>query len=227
MALSDLVSEVRGREKTLVVSGPPETARVAAELRSHFAMENVAVEFEEGEKPLSVRLRDGDGVLVELEGESARSVTESTSDDGLRAHLDEQTFTSYESDEMLAATREIEDRAWRVGAGALHAGFQFFSAFEEQVEVYRRLASVDLDVHVYAAPDVSPPEGPFETYRIGNPALTSIWFVAFDGDGDPEQKCALVAEERTPDSYYGFLTYDPDLVDEVLAELPAEDRTSA
>jgi DICT domain-containing protein len=227
MALPDLVSEVRGREKTLVVSGPSEAARVAEKLRSHFAMENIAVESEDGDGPLTLHLRDGDETLVELDGDTARAVTESPSDYGLREHLDEQTFTSYDPREMLAATREIEDRAWRVGAGSLHAGFQFFSVFEEQVEVYRRLASADLDVHVYAATDVTPPEGDFETYRISDPALISVWFVAYDGAGDPDQKCALVAEERAPDSYYGFLTYAPDLVDDVLAALPTEDRSSA
>lgn len=221
MTLSDLVSEVRGREKTLVVSGAADAASVADDLRSHFTLENVAVVVEDGPEPLSVRLCDGQERLVEVESDAARSLTDPGTDDGdLRRYLDEQTFTSYDSGEMLAATREIEDRAWRVGDGALHAGFQFYSAFEEQVEVYRRLASADLDIHVYAAPDVSPPEGDFETYRSGDPELTSVWFVAYDGAGNPAQKCALVAEERAAGSYYGFLTYDPDLVDDVLAELP-------
>lgn len=225
MALQDLVSAVRGREKTLVVSGPAAAEALAAELESRFALANVAVAYEEGSAPVSVRLRDGDAVLVEVSGDAARSLAESEADGGLRRHFDEQTFTASDADEMLAATREIEDRAWRVGEGALHAGFQFFSAFEDQADVYRRLASATLDVHVYAAPDVTPPDGPFETYRIGDPALAAVWFVVFDGAA--EQRCALVAEERDPDSYYGFLTYDPDLVADVLAELPTEDRTGA
>jgi len=227
MTLPDLVSEVQGREKTLVVSGSSDAAAVAADLRAHFALENVAVEVDSGSEPLSVALRDDGETLIEVEGDAARTLTDAGTDSGLRRYLDEQTFTSYDSQQMLAATREIEDRAWRVGDGVLHAGFQFFSAFEEQVEVYRRLASVDLDVHVYAAPDVTPPEGTFETYRTGDPDLTTVWFVAYDGAGDPAQKCALVAEERAADRYYGFLTYDPDLVDEVFAELPAGDPASA
>lgn len=227
MALPDLVSDVRGREKTLAVSGPPEAESLAAELRSHFAAENVAVEFSSATNPVTVRLRDGSETLVEVEGEEARSLTNLTVySDRLRRHLDEQTFTSYDRSEMLAATREIEDRAWRVGDGSLYAGFQFFSTFEDQLEVYRRLASVSLDVHVYAAPDVTPPEGPFETHRTSDPALTSIWFVAFDGGGTTDQKCALVAQEQGPDRYYGFLTYDPSLVDDVIGELPARGHLS-
>jgi DICT domain-containing protein len=124
---------------------------------------------------------------------------------------------------MLAATREIEDRAWRERAGALHAGFQFYSEFAAQADVYRRLASTPLSVHVYAAPDVTPPEGEFETVRSSDPDLTAMWFVVYDGAGREAQKCALVAEERSPDRYFGFLTYDPELVDAALAELADHD----
>ena len=43
------------------------------------------------------------------------------------------------------------------------------------------------------------------------------WFVVFDGDGDDTHKAALVSEERDPGEFYGFWTYEPDLVNEVVA----------
>src|SRR6056297_2720157 len=78
----------------------------------------------------------------------ARS-TETGSLEPLLELLDDTLFQSFERRQLLAATREIEDRAWRHGRGELHAGFQRPDALAAQRPVYERLAKSDLDVHVY------------------------------------------------------------------------------
>jgi len=71
--------------------------------------------------------------------------------------LDNTLFTSMDRGELLAVSREIEDRAYRVGTGTLRASFQSLSAFEPQVEAYRRLGGeTDLDVHVHGTADWDP-----------------------------------------------------------------------
>ena len=51
--------------------------------------------------------------------------------------------------------------------------------------------------------------------------LGSFWIVAFDGGGDDELACALLAEERRPDEFDGAWTDDPGLVRELVAYLDA------
>ena len=52
--------------------------------------------------------------------------------------------------------------------------------------------------------------------------IGAFWFVIFDGNGVDIDKCGLVAEEREPGRYYGFWTYDPDIVDELVSYLEAQ-----
>jgi hypothetical protein len=52
--------------------------------------------------------------------------------------------------------------------------------------------------------------------------IAESWFVVFDGAGDPLDACALLAEERGDTDerlFYGFWTYDPAIVDDILAHL--------
>jgi len=134
----------------------------------------------------------------------------------LTALLAGTAFTSVQRRHLLATSREIEDRAWRVGRGTLYAGFQSLSAFRSQLAVYRRLAAeTALDVRVYGAPDWEPPEVPGVLVHSGDGVeseLGAFWFVAFDGGGDDEMACALVAEQETDDTYRGAWTYDPAVV---------------
>jgi DICT domain-containing protein len=125
-------------------------------------------------------------------------------------------FTSYDTRQMVAASREIEDRAWRLGEGSLHAGFQQLSILSDQMEVYTRLASREgLDVHAYACPDAEVPEHDTDlTIHVErSDEIAKSWFVVYDGNGVDENKCALLAEERESRAFYGFWTYDPDTVD--------------
>ena len=139
----------------------------------------------------------------------------------LRTLLDETLFTSFDKRQMLATSREIEDRAWRVETGSLHVGFQAFSAFQEQMAVYRRLAAeTELDIHIYGRADWQPPRIPNTTFCARtNDEIGRVWFLVYDGGDDDQQKCALVAEERDEDEFFGFWTYDSTMVDELCSHL--------
>ncbi|MFB6192145.1 MAG: DICT sensory domain-containing protein [Haloarculaceae archaeon] len=139
--------------------------------------------------------------------------------------LDDTVFGSLTRRQLLATSREIEDRARRTGRGTLHAGFQSLSAFRAQRSVYRELAGgTDVDVHVYAA-DASPADLadlPVTVHAAADSdgPIGRYWFLAFDGGSDDGRACALVAEQRGESSYYGAWTYDPALVERVLSALP-------
>jgi hypothetical protein len=141
----------------------------------------------------------------------------------LTALLAGTAFTSVDRRQLLATSREIEDRAWRVGRGTLYAGFQSLSAYRSQLEAYRRLATeTALDVRVYGAPDWTPPRVPgVHVHSGGDGELGAFWFVVFGGGGDDEMACALVAEEGSDGRYCGAWTYDPDIVGALATYLDA------
>ena len=135
--------------------------------------------------------------------------------------LDETLFVSLDRRRMLSASREVEEHAWRVGAGTLYAGFETAAAFRSQRPVYERLADETvLDVHVYA--ETVPEEIPAGIAFHTEPAdvVGRFWFVAFDGCGDDARKCAVVGRQRDADTYAGFWTYDPGTVEAVIDALP-------
>lgn len=135
--------------------------------------------------------------------------------------LDGTLFVALDRRRLLVASREVEEHAWRVGAGTLCAGFQTAEGFRRQRRVYARLAEETvLDVHAYARsvpPDV-PPGVTFHTEPAA--AVRRFWFVAFDGSGDETRKCAVVGRQRDPETYAGFWTYHPETVDAVLEAVP-------
>lgn len=134
--------------------------------------------------------------------------------------LDETAYAALSKRQLLAVSREIEDRAFRVGAGTLRVGFQRLSAFRAQTDVYRRLAGeTDLDIHVYGAADWDPPDIPGLTVHTLTDALTRYWFLALSGFGTTTA-CALVARE-TESGYDGFWTDDPALTDEIMDAVAA------
>lgn len=137
--------------------------------------------------------------------------------------LADTTFSSLDRRHLMATTREFEDRAYRVGSGSLHAGFQRLSNFEDQLPVYRRLGEAGLDLHVYGAPDWAPPYVENLTVHPDDtPEIMESWFVAYDGGGDDAQKCALLADQRGSGSFHGIWTYEPELVDVLLGYLERE-----
>jgi DICT domain-containing protein len=219
MTLEAVVDEVRGREKTLTVYADEESD-IVDDVQAHFAAQNLAVEAVDADgRPEHAVLSDDGEVLTAVGVDALRALTDGPRNIGedvpyepLLEHLDRATFTSNSRRQMLEASREIEDRAWRAGSGTLHAGFQKLSTFEHERDTYRRLAERDLDVHVYASRDVSI-RTPTDVDVHAAPELAKWWFVIYDGDA--QQSTALVAEERD-DGFYGVWTYDVDLVETAL-----------
>ncbi|WP_229115693.1 DICT sensory domain-containing protein [Halapricum desulfuricans] len=126
--------------------------------------------------------------------------------------------------ELLAVSREIEDRAYRVGRGTLRVSFQTLSTFESQADVYRTLATdTDLDIHIYGVADWKPPEIRGVTYH-GQPGegIDRHWVLAFDGGTDETQACGLLAREQA-DGYDGVWTNDPEQVAEIATTLAESD----
>jgi DICT domain-containing protein len=230
MGLFELIAAVDDEAKTLTVFNPE--AGVATALRQHFADRNLAIEEAEsdaGPRNYAVLSRDDQflaaidvsdvlGERTGVEPGFTRETYEVVLDE-----LDETMFTSYDTERMVAASKEIEDRAWRGAAGELHAGFQTCERFASQADVYDNIARRgSLDVHVYAHPqgsdDFEPPSEP--TLHLSTATeIHDTWFVAFDGGDVEEAKCALLAEERMPGSFYGFWTYDPETVDAIIDHL--------
>ncbi|SMO44552.1 DICT sensory domain-containing protein [Halorubrum cibi] len=244
MSLIEIISGVEAREATLTVfDRDPSVAETLAE---HFADRNLRVVAErpaEGPTGYAVLSRggefvtavsvdevlpgsaggDADGPPGEADRAPSRRVGEPVLD-----HLDETLFTSYSRSDMVAASREIEDRAWRVGDGELHAGFQTLDVLTGESNTYDRLGGKErLEVHAYAAAEGEAPNTDRYEVHIGRTAeIRETWFVAYDGGGFDGAKCVLLAEEREPDRFYGFWSYDPDTVDRVIDYLTERYGTS-
>lgn len=132
--------------------------------------------------------------------------------------LENAIFVSLDRGRLLAASREIENRAWRVGQGTLLVGFQRPEAFERQRRLYEELVDgTALEVHVYLRKEGDAPSHEGLRIHACGGEIGAYWFLAFDGGGDDGQKCALLAEEVAPGVYDGFWTYDPELVEELSA----------
>ena len=232
MSLIELIAGVEANEATLMVFNA--TSGVAEELREYFSDRNLRVVSETAERApdeFAVLARNGtfvtavtvDDLLPDraLDGSDDENGDEPTGSPTGRIggpvldHLDETMFTSYAETDMVAASREIEDRAWRVGRGELHAGFQTLDVLTGETNTYDRLGEKpDLDVHAYAVAEGDAPAPEHFTVHIERtPEIRETWFVAFDGGGLDDAKCALLAEEREPGTFYGFWSYDPETVD--------------
>lgn len=231
--LRDLIADIESREMTLTVINTP--SDIVDDLREQFADRNIAVTAREvdHEPTQFAILRQQDTFVTAVpidelqtteEPGEAEDTPPSERGRGVLDHLEETLFTSYSIKQMYLASREIEDRAWRMGRGELHAGFQTLSVLADQVETYTQLGShSDLSVHTYAAPDddqpVIPQHEEFALHVVDNEEIRKTWFVAYDGGGVAENKCALLAEERGDREFYGFWTYDANTVDYLLGYL--------
>lgn len=221
MSLTELIAGVEAHRKTITVFNAD--ADVAATLRNQFSDRNVDVKDAQtpagpqefvvlGINEVFITAASVDKVLGRDES-GPRFETEAYQP--ILDHLDETLFTSYDIDQMTSASDEIEDRAWRIGQGTIYAGFQTLSALDTRLDTYEQLACRDdLDVCVYAFPDTVVPDYEDITLHIERAReIQNTWFVVYDGDGDDNNKCALLAEEREAGAFYGFWTYDPDTVD--------------
>lgn len=230
MSIREVVETVRGREKTLAVYTAPETD-IVPELREYFASQNVTIEeVDAGHDPEHAVLSADDQFLTAVSIDALRALTDGSVREvgepapygSLLEHLDRTTFTSYNRRQMLEASREIEDRAWRASSGRLYTGFQYASNFANEREAYAKFAATGLDVHVYGVPDesVDIPDG-VSYHGASIPETASSWFVIFDGGGDEMQVSALLAHEEGDGNFYGLWTYDVSLVDEALGAIGA------
>ena len=239
--LRDAVDSVEGRRKRLEVYAPD--TEPATELERQFATRNVDVDrrsIPTVTEPGFVILRSHDGAfrgaigleqfeaLLSPDGHPPWELAESNADPSeLFDFLENTLFSSYDRRQMLIAAREIEERAWRVAEGALYAGFQRERAFAEQAAVYERLASRGrLAVTVFVRDEW---EGRIDDVAVvseTNGEIGEFWFVIFDGAGRELRTCALVAEERRPDRFYGFWTYDPAVVDDLVGYLESTYETA-
>lgn len=226
-----LLEEVERRRLTFVVYGREEEFPALEQ----FTTRNVSVEHrllpETGPDPFVV-IRDSEGfvgsvpvpILERLSDPRHRLPWAGESDPGYRALLElleSSLFTAFDRRQLLAASREFEDRMWRVGQGRAHVGFQSADALRAQAPVYERLATErDLDVHVYVRAGTEPPEIPGVTlHQPDADEIGRFWFLVYDGGSDGQQACALVAEERAADSFTGVWTYDPATVGGLLGYL--------
>ncbi|MFD1570544.1 DICT sensory domain-containing protein [Halorubrum laminariae] len=242
MSLIELIAGVEAHEATLTVYNADAADTDA--LREHFADRNIRIVDEQsdaGPAAFAVLSRDGAFVTAvtvdELlpDGPADGDIVGTDPGDGTRRggtrrdetrrvggpvldHLDETMFTSYSRADMVAASREIEDRAWRVGDGELHAGFQTLDVLTGETDTYDVLGEkTDLDVHAYAADEGNAPDVKHYTVHVGRTAeIREMWFVAYDGGDIDEAKCALLAEERSDGEFYGFWSYDPETVDDII-----------
>lgn len=234
MSLIEIIAGVESHEKTLTVVNPTANPELGKTLREKLRDRNVriATETTKSGTPanFAVLSRDGDFETAFPLAALEAIVNPEPGDDNLGwddetyrpvlQRLDETMFTSRSTKEMVAASREIEDRAWRLGKGTLHAGFQYLSTLEGELPVYERLGTKGIEVHAYATPDADIPEHEGFTLHLERAAeIKRTWFVIYDGAGNDLHKSALLAEERAPREFYGFWTYDPTTVDWILSYL--------
>lgn len=228
--LDTFIDDIERRRKRLTVYAPDDETGVDAQFATRNAdvehqrlgssAEPFVVVHEGGEFAGAIALSELRELLAPPVGWLGRNDDRPAVYSALFELLEDTVFTALDRRQLLAASREIEDRVRRVGTGTFHAGFQSLSRFRPQADAYRHLAaSSDLDIHVYGAADWSPPEIAGVTYHLseGDP-VERFWFLAFDGGGDDSQACALLARERDG-GYVGFWTYDPDLVSRITASL--------
>lgn len=227
MSLTELIAGVEAHRKTVTVFNAD--ADVTATLREHFSDRNVDVK--DAQTPagpqefvvlgINEAFITATSVDTVLGRDDSGSGFETDAYRPILDHLDETLFTSYDMSQMISASHEIEDRAWRIGQGTIHAGFQTLSALNSQIDIYEQLARPDdLSVYVYAFPDTEIPDHEDITLHIERAKeIRNTWFVVYDGAGDDDNKCALLAEEREAGAFYGFWTYDPGTVDWMVRHL--------
>jgi hypothetical protein len=136
--------------------------------------------------------------------------------------LDSAVFTALDRAQLLTVSREIEDRAYRIGQGTLRVCFQTFSTFESQVDIYRQLATdTDLDIHIYGVDDWDPPAIEGITYHdISGEDLDLYWLLTFDSGTADGDACGLFARQDG-DTYTGYWTDDRDIIGRIDTELVA------
>jgi hypothetical protein len=229
MGFTDLLDEVTDRKKRLTVYSPS-----PQDITEYFEAWNVDVKYRslpEGSPDGFITVHDDGRFLGSVSLEAAtnfvnpadyepwESERRSATYRDLLDLLDDTLFTANDRRQMLATSREFEDRAWRLGRGTLYAGFETPSTFRTQQAVYERLASKGgLAVELYVHDDAELPDVDGATlHPTHSEELAATWFVIYDGGGEELQKCTLVGTQKRENEFTGFWTYDPELVDRVIS----------
>lgn len=233
MDLNRAIEYIQGHRKELTLFNLDDTS-VAGELASLFQTQNLRIgtaRTASGRPREIAVLSSASGVLAVVDIAELRELVSSVPtarDVGIAdseyadvlQHLKETTFTSHDKEKLLYASREVEDRARRVGRGTIHAGFQRVSLMADQQRIYRDLARRGVTVHAYGLADAPRPDyGSGQIHMTSAREIEQTWFVIFDGGGDSCQKTALIAELRGDNDWFGAWTYDPDIVDELCTHL--------
>jgi hypothetical protein len=153
-----------------------------------------------------------------LEGTSLPAVIEGLS--GTRFRLRGYPASDTEKLLLILISRHIEKRAFETGAGTLRSSFQRLSRLNDEQgtrRVYERVADTDVDVHLYGQPDWTPPaDFPVTIHGGYTRDFRDSWFVIHcPPPGTDRQPSALLAIEVSPQTWDGFWTYEPDLVDQL------------
>ena len=224
MVFGDVLSQVDNRRRQLVFYNADRSdhcERVIEYVGAH----EVDIEYvDDPTKPDStVVVRDGETRLASDDIEAVAAYVDSWetalsaahSPPAMFAALDETIFRSTNKRQLVLASRLVELRALRAGEGRLAAGFQQLSLARPQQSFYTDLPEA-ITVSLYGEPDWLPPvDSEISAYDPANVGHASYWWVLFDGTDHPRQHAALVAEETDADSYTGFWTYRPSLVDDI------------
>ncbi|WP_134672379.1 DICT sensory domain-containing protein [Halorussus marinus] len=235
MTISTIVDDVTGSSQTLTVYDPSDPNAVS-QIADYFEVQNVTVEEAEtadGPEGFAVLHDEGEFLAAADVEELQAAVTldsgvlDATGFDeiaypDLIGAVDDKTFTAYGKRRMILASREVEERSWYARGGELHSGFQRLSLLAEQWDLYTRIADRGVDVHVYGEPDWEPPANDSITVHASDDAeIRDAWFVAFESP-EPDGDCALVADEREPNVFCGFWTFDDGVVADVFDHLREE-----
>lgn len=231
MDLRQTIEFVRSLEKELALFNIDPVDPIEQSLSTFFRTQNVRITTGDtaSSAPAGIAvLSTEDGVLEIIDIDTLRNLVDhsgsgaspvgisDTRYEPILSHLKETTFTSYDTERMLYASREIEDRARRGGEGVIHAGFQGCSQMIDQRAIYRDIARNGVAVHAYGVPDVPPPDiTGGQVHAVDSAEIADMWFVVYDGGTAESQKSALLAEERVDDEFYGVWTYDAAIVDRV------------
>ncbi len=239
MTVSTLLRRFERSDVTMTVYGPSEATAVVERLESQ-GIDATWRKLPTGHEDAFAVIRR-DGVFAETIPLTALQAflcepTVGSDDNGppdsdpgrqlLHSALANTLLASLTPAQLLATSHEFEDRAYRVGEGVLRVSFQSLSIFRSQRARYETLASdTTLDIHVYGQDDWEPPPTTGITFHpLTDTALEQVWLLAFDAAGDDQNKCALVAEETDDGPFRGLWTYNPQLVDEIMAAIVAVDR---
>ncbi len=233
MSLTTIIGNVESSAKTLTMFNTDVPEHVLDDIETHFHIQNVAVErgrTEQGVPENFAVLHDGSEYIatssiaelrqtLAFEGQLLDATDfESFAYPDVLRHVDDMMFTAYGKRRMILASREIEQRAYRTSGGELHAGFQRLSLLADQWEMYDKIADEGPETHVYGISDLELPTPSLVVHDDDVPEIRRVWFVAFDAP-EGATDCALLAEEREPNKFYGFWTYDSDTVSHILSHL--------